>query len=237
MPFWSLRRLLGCTALALVFIILWDASGLDLPFARWFGSSSGFPLRSSHAFVLAFHEIPRTLSSLVVAGLLVGIFKPWGFLQRLSKRDRIQLVVSVLGAMLMITVLKKMNATSCPWDLEEFGGTAAYVSHWMLGMYDGGPGHCFPAGHASSAFGFLAGWFVIRRTSPELATRWLVTALVLGFALGMAQQIRGAHYMSHTLWTAFFCWCTGLLVDLVAQAMNSRASRAMSTDTEHEMSQ
>jgi len=31
--------------------------------------------------------------------------------------------------------------------------------------------------------------------------------------LGLAQQWRGAHYMSHTLWTAWVCWVTGLAVD------------------------
>jgi membrane-associated PAP2 superfamily phosphatase len=36
--------------------------------------------------------------------------------------------------------------------------------------------------------------------------------------LGLAQQVRGAHYMSHTLWSAWACWVAGLLVEEAVQA-------------------
>ena len=214
MSAWTPRRLFGLTVFLFLLLALWDFSGLDLPLARLFGSSDGFPLRSSRWFVISFHEIPRNLSSVLVVALLIGIFKPWNFLKRLSRRDRVQLVLSVLGGMVLITILKKANHTSCPWDVNEFGGRALYVSHWAWGVRDQGPGHCFPAGHASSAFGFLAGWFVIRKAGATVSNRWLLLALVLGLILGIAQQLRGAHYMSHTLWTAWICWTFGLLVDV-----------------------
>ncbi|QIL79882.1 phosphatase PAP2 family protein [Diaphorobacter sp. HDW4A] len=235
MTSWTPRRLLGLTVFLFLLVALWDFSGLDLPLARLFGSADGFALRSRHWFVVAFHEIPRTLSSVVVVALLIGIFKPWSFLKRLGRRERIQLVVSVLGGMLLITLLKKANYTSCPWDVNEFGGRALYVSHWALGVRDLGPGHCFPAGHASSAFGFLAGWFVVRRLGPQVAVRWLVAAMVLGLALGVAQQLRGAHYMSHTLWTAWICWTFGFLVDMACKAYFSRRDSAQQTTTAQEV--
>ena len=37
--------------------------------------------------------------------------------------------------------------------------------------------------------------------------------LIAGLALGLSQQMRGAHFMSHTLWTAWFCWVTALAID------------------------
>ena len=235
MTAWTPRRLLGLTVFLFLLVALWDFSGLDLPFARLFGNADGFALRSNHGFVIAFHEIPRTLSSLIVVALLGGIFKPWSFLKRLDRRERVQLVLSVLGGMLLITLLKKANHTSCPWDVNEFGGRALYVSHWALGVRDLGPGHCFPAGHASSAFGFLAGWFVIRRLGPQVATRWLVTALAVGLALGLAQQLRGAHYMSHTLWTAWICWTFGLVVDVACKAFISRSEPTDPLHSAHEV--
>ena len=219
---WTQRRLFGLTVFLLLLLALWDFSGLDLPFARLFGSADGFALRSSHWFVIAFHEIPRDVSSLLVVALIVGIFKPWSFLKRLSRSERVQLVLSVLGGMLLITVLKKANHTSCPWDLNEFGGRALYVSHWAWGVLDQGPGHCFPAGHASSAFGFLSGWFVVRKLGSKVAARWLIAALVMGLVLGLTQQLRGAHYMSHTLWTAWICWTFGLLVDVACTVFRAR---------------
>ena len=55
--------------------------------------------------------------------------------------------------------------------------------------------------------------FVLRRVSPFAARAWLGCALVAGLLLGLAQQQRGAHYMSHTLWTAWLCWTTGFVAD------------------------
>ena len=208
-------------ALAWVFLacaVLWDASGLDLPLARWAGTAQGFAWRSVPALVLWLHEVPRALSMVLLALLAVGAVWPWGFLRRLARRDRLQLVLSILAAIVFSTLVNRISGTSCPWDLAEFGGVARYVSHWSWGVQDGGPGHCFPAGHASAAFGFVAGWFVLRRTVPALATGWLLAALAAGLVLGLSQQLRGAHYLSHTLWTAWICWTVGLVVESGAMA-------------------
>jgi membrane-associated PAP2 superfamily phosphatase len=85
------------------------------------------------------------------------------------------------------------------------------VSHWSLGP-DGGSGHCFPAGHAASGFSFAGGYFAFRRSDRGLARRWLAAALAAGLLLGLAQQWRGAHFMSHTLWSAAACWLSACLL-------------------------
>jgi membrane-associated PAP2 superfamily phosphatase len=37
----------------------------------------------------------------------------------------------------------------------------------------------------------------------------LVGAILVGCVLGISQQMRGAHFMSHTLWTAWLSWTVG----------------------------
>lgn len=212
-PALALRRCWALTLALLACLLLWDAGGLDLPLARWAGSAQGFAWRGSPVLVLWLHEVPRALSMVLVVLLGAGVVWPWGFLRPLAQRERVQLVLSVLAAIAVSTAVKRLSSTSCPWDLAEFGGMARYVSHWRWGVQDGGPGHCFPAGHASAAFGFVAGWFVLRRAAPPLATGWLLAALAGGLVLGLAQQLRGAHYLSHTLWTAWICWTVGLGVE------------------------
>ena len=217
MSFWTTRRLWTLTLLLFVLLALWDAIGLDLPLAHWFGSPQGFALRHQSLFVLLLHELPRMAAWALLAALSVGVFRPWGFLQGLGQAQRWQLVLTVIGASLTIAVFKRISDTSCPWDLAEFGGAAQYVSHWLWRVRDEGAGHCFPAGHASAAFAYLAGWFVLRRSAPDTARPWLVWVLLAGMVLGLAQQMRGAHYMSHTLWTAWLCWAWGLAVDTAVQ--------------------
>jgi membrane-associated PAP2 superfamily phosphatase len=87
---------------------------------------------------------------------------------------------------------------------------------------DGGAGGCFPAGHASAAFAYVGGYFVLRRASVRAAALWLSVALVAGLVLGVSQQMRGAHYMSHTLWTAWICWVVGFAIELVATRLNPK---------------
>ena len=43
-PTLTFTRFLACTAAALALALAWDASALDLPLARWFGTAQGFAL-------------------------------------------------------------------------------------------------------------------------------------------------------------------------------------------------
>ena len=105
---------------------------------------------------------------------------------------------------------------------------ARYASHWALGVVDGGGGRCFPAGHASAGFAFVGGYFALRHKAPAAARWWLAAAVLAGLVLGGAQQVRGAHFMSHTLWTGWLCWTVGWLCALGALALRPRLAGVVS---------
>ncbi|QTD45637.1 phosphatase PAP2 family protein [Ottowia testudinis] len=200
---------LGVSALGLLALGLWDASGLDLPLAHWFGDASGFALRRDWLLTTVLHDGARKASWGLAVLLALMVWRPSGAWRRMARRERIGLLLGALAPVLVTSLVKRASLTSCPWDLKAFGGSADYVSHWLWGVADGGGGHCFPAGHASAGFAYVAGWFWLRRASPRTAAWWLTAALALGLILGAVQQVRGAHYMSHTLWTAWLCWAAG----------------------------
>ena len=153
-----------CVA-GLLLAIGWDASGLDLAVARWFGDARGFALRDHWLFSTVLHTGGRA-AAFVLAGWLVVRLR----LRNEPHRARIAwLLATAVGGMLLVSVLKHQSLSSCPWDLQPFGGPATHVSHWLWGATDGGPGRCFPAGHASAAFAWLAGWFAWRDVSPRRA--------------------------------------------------------------------
>jgi len=204
-------------ALAATAIVLWDASGLDMPAARLFGGADGFPLKENAWIEAVLHRGMRNLSWSLWGLMVVGSVFPIGFLRRLQVAERMQLWVSVLGGLVVISVLKRLSDTSCPWDLQAFGGTAEHVSHWAIGRRDGGGGHCFPAGHASAGFAFIGSWFALHRRLPRLARAWWWASVAAGVLLGLSQQMRGAHFMSHTLWSGWLCWTTGALIDAAFQ--------------------
>ena len=222
-------RWLVVTLIAFIVVSLWDVTGQDVAMARWWGSNQGFALRSNHFLVLYMHEAMRMLGWLIALALSIGVWFPFGVLRRLPTVRRVQLVVSILVSLAVVAIIKRSSATSCPWDLQLFGGVADYVSHWRWGVHDGGSGHCFPAGHAAAGFAFLGGYFALWRDAPRAARWWLAVVLVVGTLLGLGQQMRGAHYMSHTLWTAWLCWSMGLAVDFGVQRWLQRQGDTLST--------
>ncbi|BEP36218.1 phosphatase PAP2 family protein [Variovorax sp. V59] len=219
-------RLGALTFLALVLLLAWDATGGDLALARLAGTPVGFPWRDNAFLVHVMHEGAKDLSWLFVIALFAAIRWPLGVLRQLPVRARAQLAFTVLLSVVAISLLKHASHTSCPWDLKEFGGAASHVSHWAWKVYDGGAGGCFPAGHASAAFAYVGGYFVLRRVSPRVAILWLCASLAAGLLLGLSQQLRGAHYMSHTLWTAWICWVVGFAIDLAAAPRALRLAAA-----------
>ena len=210
----NLRRLGAGTLIALALLLAWDFSGLDMALAHTMADTSGFVLRDHWLLKSGLHEGGRVASWLVLLGLSLAVWWPLGGLRRIPLERRVQLVVTALVSVVLISTLKSVSATSCPWDLADFGGVARYTLHWTgFVLPDGGGGRCFPAGHASAGFAFVGGFFAFRRAAPALAWRWLAAALAAGLVLGLAQQLRGAHFMSHTLWTGWLCWCAAWAVD------------------------
>jgi membrane-associated PAP2 superfamily phosphatase len=116
------------------------------------------------------HDGGRLLGWAVLAALVVNIWRPWW--SGPTRGERVAWVLVTLACLLLVPALKRVSATSCPWDLQAFGGVANYVSHWQLGVADGGPGHCFPSGHAVAAFAFISGWFALRPHAPRGSGFW-----------------------------------------------------------------
>ena len=193
---------LGLTLLAL---LAWDVSRLDLWAMRQVGDASGFALREVWITRVLIHEGGRLLSYAAMAFIVALNLAP-RLLPALSRRERRWWLVTTLICLAVISLIKRFSLTSCPWDLAEFGGAAHYVSHWVLGARDGGGGHCFPSGHASAAFAYLAGGWALARAYPRAAKAWWAACLGLGLVYGLGQMVRGAHYPSHTLWTGWICW-------------------------------
>ena len=208
----ELTRDLLILGTGLLVLIVWDALGLDLPVSRLFGNAGGFALRDQWFVSDVLHSGARYVAWAFALVLVVGIWRPLPFAHGLTRSERVAWVLATVACALLIPLLKLASLTSCPWSLAEFGGAATYVSHWAIGQADGGPGRCFPAGHATAAFCFLPGWFILRRVAPVAARRWLIVTLVAGAVLTMVQVVRGAHYVSHSLWTAWYCCVLGAVL-------------------------
>ena len=225
-----LHRLLWMSAFALVLALLWDASGWDTAVMHLIAGPEGFTLKSNWWLQTVLHDTAKKLSVVVYLFLWVMVLRPMGPFRESTRRQRLAVLLGITLSLLAVSLIKQTSLTSCPWSLQDFGGTARYVSHWSLGQSDGGGGQCFPGGHASAAFAF---WSVClpglmsQQAHRQRRGRWLFAVVLASGALfGLAQTLRGAHYPSHTLWTALICWGVGLVTYLLLHREPQAANAA-----------
>ena len=219
----SAQRDLLLALAGLGLLMLWDSSGLDLVLLRQVGDADGFAWRTHWLTAGLLHQGGRWLSVALFVLTVAITLRPFGPWRCVPPRERLWGLGITIVCLVLIPLLKRHSLTSCPWELQEFGGVAHYVSHWRFGVGDGGPGHCFPSGHASGAFSFLALAVMLRARRPAVARALLIALCGLGIVFGLAQMMRGAHYLSHTLYTAWLC---ASLTALSWQALQRPASQA-----------
>lgn len=181
---------------------LWLAAVLYDPTAR------AFPLRTTFLFDTILHHwtkyIVVLLACLAWAGYLLTHAVPgiWSY-----RRELLFLGLALVLAPAAVAGLKLVSDRHCPWDVVQFGGFAPYLA--LLDPAPAGltPGHCFPAGHATTGFSLMAfhfvGWSLTQR---RLSWAGLTLGLVVGLGLGFGRMAQGAHFLSHVLWSGLVCW-------------------------------
>lgn len=131
---------------------------------------------------------------------------------RATRRPAAYFAASVLLSVAVVGLLKTLTNVDCPWDLEVFGGRYPLIRLFADRPDELPQGRCFPAAHASSGYALMALYFVFRERSNLLAKLGLVSGAVTGLMFGLAQQSRGAHFISHDLWSAIITWLVALTV-------------------------
>ena len=215
------RAELAVLAAGLALLLGLEATPLDLALARPFfdAAAADFRWREHWFFTRVSHDALRWVAGIALVWLLVGIWRPLGVLARLPRSARLYLFATVALALIAIPLVKRASFTHCPWDLALFGGSAGYLRLFDWPQSGATRGHCLPAGHAVAGFAFVAGWFAFRPHAPGIARAWLAAALLFGAWAGLAQQVRGAHFLSHTLWTAWLCFALAMLAAAVVARM------------------
>lgn len=220
----SQRRFHACLALllcvAVVLVFIGRYTGLDLVLADHYydAMAAGFPARDDWFFELILHHMAKALMIAVgmVAPMALLADRVLGYtlLSRHTRRAMWVVALSSVAIPLAISVTKYFSIHHCPWNLSRYGGFAPYLRIFDALPAGASAGRCFPAGHASSALwlaSVCAFWLPAR---PGRALSVFLAGLLPGLALGWAQQMRGAHFLTHTLWSA---WIAALLILLLAR--------------------
>jgi len=227
----ALLRPVEWALLVSALLILWIGNNTDIDLAladaMFDRARNVFPWQHAWLAERFNHEILKTVLQ-VLGFTVVGVaswdcFKPfrsWTVARRTGMRV---LALSALLVPAAISLLKRFSDSHCPWDLQRYGGNEPYVR--LLEMMPAGipSGHCLPAGHASSALWLLAVVVFWLPARPRMAAAVGAAMLAFGFAVGWMQQLRGAHFLTHTLWSV---WIAVAIVYFLYEILGSRKGRA-----------
>lgn len=197
----------GVYALLIIPIMGWD---LDWQLANYWYQLEGqqWALRSAWLTQTIIHDGGHDLAVglyIAVLVLYLSAFKS-SFLAK-YKSGLAYLSLSLPIATLTVSLFKRLTTADCPWSVIDFGGQHVYQS-WFYNLWSQitEAGHCFPAGHASSAYMFFGLYFFSHHYWPTKSTFILISVITMGLIFGFAQQLRGAHFISHDLTSALICW-------------------------------
>ena len=212
---WHIKQVFYLIICAVFLLWIYPKTNLDFELIRPYYDAENkiFSLKNDLFLKQVMHVgLRHFVIYIALVTLFLAIF---GNKLRLSALVRRQLGWSFAGMMLStlaVTILKSQSMHACPWDLTQFGGD--FLFYPMLASLPTGEvgGHCWPGGHASGGFALMAFFFAFRRTHPIFANLSLVVSLMLGFVMGWTQMIRGAHFLSHSLWSAWVVWLVLLIL-------------------------
>jgi membrane-associated PAP2 superfamily phosphatase len=205
---WQTTVLAPLALLSLAFVLAYGA-GFDQVLASWLYQLQGgqWQLKQHWLTERLLHQAVRQLNQLVVLILLLY----WLSQVIAGKRSGTQyalglLLLNLALSFTSIAVLKKLIPMECPWDLQQFGGNLPFIGLFSERPASMVPNQCFPAGHASIGYSWLAIYYFLLVARPSIAKLGLWCSVGLGLLLGFTQQLRGAHFISHDIATAAICW-------------------------------
>lgn len=210
-------NLFGLVAAGIVFTWISRSGALDFWVTQRFFDpvTRTFPLEHNHTLFFWGHAVLKKIS--VVAWLIcIGLAFASIRVRALQSWRQVLLTFIVMGGLAswLVQSLKGASPHSCPYDLAVYGGSDFWFPLFDTVTTIVHKGQCWPGGHASAGFVLIAGYFALREKAPKWARRVLVFSLVLGTVMSAVQVVRGAHFVSHNLWSLWLVWATCMVLHL-----------------------
>lgn len=203
-------------ALSLVVIlVLGELSNIDLMIEDYYYDEALaiFPWRDSWFANDLMHRMVKNVTMkigyLILAIVILDGVVKISWVDSLT-RMRLRFVgLAALMVPFVIRSIKQFSVLHCPWDVDRYGGDAPFYRLLDPVVSNIDPGHCFPAGHATAGLWMAAFCVFWLPHKPRVALVVFFAGLSVGLVMGWVQQMRGAHFLFHTLWAA---WLASLII-------------------------
>lgn len=219
------KSILWLTFSLLVILLLGQFTDLDLIIQDYYYDTAQkiFPWDKTwfayyfmHDYVKAF--IIRS-GQLLLLVMLIDSIKPWS---KISDFIRVRLRFVAVASLLVpavVRTVKQFSVLHCPFEIDRYGGDSPFIR-----LLDSIPaavkaGHCFPAGHATTGLWLASVCVFWLPYDTKKATMAFFGGLSVGFMLGWVQQMRGHHFLFHTLWSS---WIASLVIVIMLATFSTQ---------------
>ncbi len=184
----------------------------------------GFYLKNFWWYDRFAHHDLKLWQEMIFLAIIVAIFAKKYNVHILALQDtRPYLMILAYCAITttVIGIIKHYSNHSCPWSILDLHTQIQFIPQL-------GNGGCFPGGHSGLGYAWCAGFFAFYKIDKRRAYFYLFAGIILGTGMGLTQMMRGAHFLSHNLWTFWMTWAIGLSLN-ASNMLYSQFKRATQT--------
>jgi membrane-associated PAP2 superfamily phosphatase len=204
--FW-LKHLIPALIFVLLMLLVYPHTQLDTRISDLFfdGQLYQFELKKDPVLAGLMHIWLKWLMVVIAsASLLLALLSC-----RLTslKAYRLSLLWVFAGMVIstaVVSIFKHYSQHDCPLALTLYGGSFPLFDLFTSPPTGAEAGRCSPAG----GFALMAFYFAFIYIKPRFSVLMLWVGLLMGLLMGLAQMMRGAHFLSHVLWSGWVVWMT-----------------------------
>ena len=197
------RIILSLLILLILILSLFEISNLDVYFQNLFFKDGHWLINADKNKIIKAIFYDGIKRFTIIIGIIIFISLILSFKVKKLKPYKNRLILSFTSFILIpiiVAGLKQFTNTYCPYQLNIYDGEYPYVK--LLEKYPKDfiqeeEGRCFPAGHSTSGFALISLLFLFKKNKKHILT----IATLLGIIAGTYQTLRGAHFLSHTLFS------------------------------------
>lgn len=206
--FW-LKHIVPASIFILLMLLVYPHTHFDTRITDLFfdGQLHQFTLKNDPFLTIWMHvRLKWLMVAIALASLVLALLS-----YRLSSLNEYRLsLLCVFAGMVIsttaVTVFKHYSMHGCPWDIALYGGSLPLLDLFTSPPAGTEAGRCFPAGHPSGGFALMAFYFAFMHSKPRFSVLMLWVGLLMGLLMGLVQIMRGAHFLSHVLWSGCLVW-------------------------------
>jgi membrane-associated PAP2 superfamily phosphatase len=190
---WGVPSALTLISFLTIRLFKWDET-----LAAQFFDGTNWPYKDNWWLVQVIHNAGHKAALIAFAALF--IYWLAGKIKRTPPKGIAYALVAISISIVAINLCKQFLHYPCPWQAANSLGE--FIPYQWRPQAAG----CFPSGHASSGYAWLCFYYVALLYYPARRFLIIAPAMFVGLVFGIAQQYRGAHFISHDLMCVYLCW-------------------------------